>query len=140
MAVTTLHGQDELQASVGSRLGHSEWLTVSAERVEAFRHATGDPSTTADGMIPAMLVLSLTNCFLPEIVAVRGFGSGVNYGTGPVRFPAPAPVGSRLRGSAELVAVDAVAGGVQTLITISVQVEHRHGPACVVDSLSRWLR
>jgi hypothetical protein len=49
------------------------------------------------------------------------------------------PVGSRIRGSGELVACDEVAGGVQTTIRLTVEVEGGDKPACVVDSLSRWL-
>ena len=66
--------------------------------------------------------------------------AGVNYGTGKVRFPAPVPVGSRVRGGAELDAVEEIAGGVQTTITITIEVEGQAKPACVVESLSRWLR
>ena len=65
---------------------------------------------------------------------------GVNYGVDRVRFPAPVPVGSRVRGGAELVQVDEVSGGVQTVIRITVEIEGSDRPACVVDSVSRFLR
>jgi acyl dehydratase len=63
----------------------------------------------------------------------------VNYGTGRVRFPAPVPVGSRIRAGAEVTAVEEIAGGLQTTITITIEVEGAEKPACVVESLSRWL-
>jgi acyl dehydratase len=63
----------------------------------------------------------------------------VNYGTGKVRFPAPVPVGSRVRGGAEITAVDDIPGGLQTTITITIEVEGATKPACVIESLSRWL-
>jgi acyl dehydratase len=85
------------------------------------------------------LTLALSNMLLPQIVEVRGVSLGVNYGTGPVLFPAPVPVGSRVRGTAEMVACDDIPGGVQTRIRITVEIEGGDTPACVVDSLSRWL-
>jgi acyl dehydratase len=76
---------------------------------------------------------------LPELVEVRGASLGVNDGTGRVRFPAPPPVGRRVRASAALVACDEVSGGVQTTIRVTVEVEGGDKPVCVVDALSRWL-
>jgi len=64
---------------------------------------------------------------------------GVNRGTGKVRFPAPVPVGSRLRGGVELVAVDDVAGGIDTTMLITVERQGGDKPVCVVESLSRYL-
>jgi acyl dehydratase len=63
----------------------------------------------------------------------------VNYGTGRVRFPSPVPVGSRVRAGAEIQAVDDIAGGVQTTIVITIEVEGSAKPACVIESISRWL-
>ena len=68
-----------------------------------------------------------------------GASAGVNYGTGKVRFPSPVPVGSRIRGGAEIAAVEEIPGGVQTTITITIEVEGSDKPACVIESLSRWL-
>jgi acyl dehydratase len=70
---------------------------------------------------------------------VPGASAGVNYGTGRVRFPSPVPVGSRVRGGAEITAVDEIPGGVQTTIAITIEVEGQAKPACVIESLSRWL-
>jgi acyl dehydratase len=49
------------------------------------------------------------------------------------------PVPSRVRGGAEITAVDAIAGGLQTTITITIEVEGNEKPACVIESLSRWM-
>jgi acyl dehydratase len=49
------------------------------------------------------------------------------------------PVGSRVRGRAELVACDDIPGGVQTSILVTIEAEGAGEPACVVESLSRWL-
>jgi acyl dehydratase len=151
MAQTVFEGVDEVRAAVGRDLGTSEWMEITQERVDLFAEATGDhqwihvdPVRAAAGpfggtIAHGYLTLSLSNAFLPEIVEVRGVSMGVNYGTGKVRFPAPVRVGSRIRGSAVLTAVDDVTGGVQTTIVITVEIEGGAKPACVIESISRFL-
>jgi acyl dehydratase len=150
MAHTVLDGLDEVRAAVGRHLGYSDWLEISQERVNEFAEATGDHQwihvdvERATGgpfggpIAHGYLTLSLSNLFLPQIVEVTGVSMGVNYGTGKVRFPSPVPVGSRVRGGAEMVEATEVTGGVQTLIRITIDVEGAPKPACVIDSLSRW--
>jgi acyl dehydratase len=151
MALTILHGIDEVRAAAGRHLGHSDWLEITQERIDRFAEATGDhqwihvdPARAAEGPFGATiahgyLTLSLTNYFLPQIVEVQGVSMGVNYGVNKVRFPAPVRVGAKVRAGAELVAVDEVAGGVQTTMVITVEVAGADKPACVVESLSRYL-
>ena len=151
MAVTTFNGIDEVRAAVGTHLGYSDWLEIDQARIDLFADATGDhqwihvdPERAADGpfgttIAHGYLTVSLTNLFLPQIVEVRGVSMGVNYGVNKIRFPAPVPVGSRLRAGAELTAVDEVHGGVQTTMTITVEIEGGDRPACIVESISRWL-
>jgi acyl dehydratase len=132
MAQTVLDSLDEVRAAVGRHLGTSDWLEITPDRLDRFAAATGDRDH-------GYLALALTNLFLPEIVEVGGASLGVNYGAGSVRFGAPLPVGSRVRGTAELVGCDEIPGGVQTTIRITVEVDGADHPACVVESLSRWL-
>lgn len=132
MAQTIFTSLDHVRAAVGQRLGVSDWLEIAPDRLERFTAATGDHDR-------GYLALALTNLFLPQLVEVRGASLGVNYGTGTVRFPAPLLAGSRVRGTAELVACDEIPGGVQTTILITVEVDGGDQPACVVESLSRWL-
>jgi acyl dehydratase len=134
--VTVFASLDELRAAApGTHLGESGWITVSRDDVDRFAAATGtDPQ---DG-VPPYMVLALSNRLLPEIVEVRGITSGINYGTDEVRFRAPVEVGGRLRARAELVAAAEVAGGVQTTIRVTLETDGGE-PACVIDSLSRWL-
>jgi acyl dehydratase len=152
MAQTVFESLDEVRAAVGTTLGTSDWIEVTQRQVDTFAEATGDhqwihvdveratrESPFGGPIAHGYLTLSLTNLVLPQVVEVRGASVGVNYGTGKVRFPAPVPVGSRVRGTAELVACDEVAGGVQTSIVITMEVEGGAKPACVVESLSRWL-
>ena len=132
MAQTVLVSLDEVRAAVGRRLGTSDWLEITPERLDRFAAATGDRDH-------GYLALALTNLFLPEIVELRGASLGVNYGARSVRFRGPLLAGSRVRGTAELVACDEIPGGVQTTILITVEVDGADQPACVVESLGRWL-
>jgi acyl dehydratase len=130
---------DELPGAVGHTLGPSAWHCVGEEEVARFTRAVGGADGAATE-VPPLMVLSLTNRFLPEVLDVVGASSGVNYGTGAVRFPEPVPVGSRLRASAEIVDVTEVAGGLQATVRVVHEVEGRQPPACVVDTISRYLR
>ena len=152
MPHTVFASLDELRAAVGTTLGTSDWFEVTQQRVNEFAEATGDHQwihvdverATAESpfggpVAHGYLTLSHTNLVLPQVLEVRGVSLGVNYGTGKVRFPAPVPVGSRVRGTAELTACEDIAGGVQTTIVITMEVEGGTKPACVVESLSRWM-
>lgn len=137
-AMSVFGSPDELIAAAGRELGTTAWTPVEASDVKAFVSATGTPD--AEGTVPPLFVLSLTNRFLPELLEVRGTSSGVNYGTGTVRFPSPVRPGDRIRVSARLLGGEEVAGGVQSTVEITVEVEGSDQPACVVESLSRWMR
>src|SRR4051812_28179217 len=153
--MTTTTTMAELPSLKGSELGSSDWHEVTQEHVNLFADATGDHQwihvdverATAESpfggpIAHGYLTLSLTNLFLPQVVEVRGISLGVNRGTGKIRFPAPVPVGARLRGGVELVAVDDVAGdrdGVDTTMVITVERDGGDKPVCVVESLSRYL-
>lgn len=137
---TVLDGVEAVRAAAGAHLGTSRWLVVDPDRVDRFVAATGDPDHT-------YLVLSLTNGLLPEVVEVRGVSMGLNLGTNQVRFPAPVPVGGRVRIEVVLTDVTDVQQqgepeavvGVQTTMTVTVEVEGADAPACVVEVLSRFL-
>lgn len=140
----------DLEAAVGSKLGESEWLTIDQDRINLFADATGDHQwihvdtekakegsfgcTIAHGY----LTLSLVNLFLPQIIDVQGISMGVNYGSDKLRFPAPVKVNSRVRGVGELISVEEVKGGVQSVVRVAVEIEGEDRPACVVDTISRY--
>ena len=149
---TTFASLDDLRAAAGTHLGWTDWTAITQDRVDQFAEATGDDqwihvdvdratreSPFGGPIAHGYLTLALTNLFLPQLIAVPAASSGVNYGTGKVRFPAPVPVGSRIRAGAEITGVDEVPGGIQTTITITVEREGSDKPVCVVESLSRWL-
>ena len=151
MAQTVFDGLDQVRDAVGRDLGTSEWLEVTQERVDTFADATGDhqwihvdPVRAAAGpfggpIAHGYLTLSLSNALLPEIVEVQGVSMGVNYGVNKIRFPAPVLVGSRVRAQATLTSVEEVSGGVQTTMVITIEIEGGTKPACVIESISRYL-
>lgn len=141
----------ELAEAVGQRLGVSDWLQIDQKRIDLFAEATGDhqwihvdPERAKSGPFGACiahgyLTQSLVNYFLPQILEVRGISMGVNYGADRVRFPAPVPVGSRVRGNAELLGVETTPdGGVQAKIRVTIEIEGGSRPACVIDTISRY--
>jgi acyl dehydratase len=149
-----LDGPVAVRAALGRHLGHSSWLTIDQARIDLFADATGDRQwihvdvdRASAGPFGApiahgLLTLSLSNLLLPQIVEVRGFSMGVNYGVDRVRFPAPVSVGARIRAGAELVEVTEIAsdppGAMQTRMIITIEIEGQATPACVIESLSRW--
>ncbi len=140
----------DLKSAVGRKLGCSEWLEITQDRIDRFADATGDhqwihvdPERAKSGPFGApiahgYLTLSLVNWFLPQILEVRNARMGVNYGADRVRFPAPVRVGSRIRGCGEVLRVEEVPGGVQATIRVTVEIEGHDRPACVVDTISRF--
>ena len=82
--------------------------------------------------------MSLVNFFLPDLIEVRGFSHAVNVGADRLRFLAPVKVGSRIRGTGEIVSVEEVKGGVQSVVRVMVEIEGSDKPACVVDTISRY--
>lgn len=149
--MTTIFKQpQDLIAAVGTTLGNSDWLEIDQQRINLFADATGDhqwihvdPDRAKDGpfgkcIAHGYLTLSLVNLFLPQIIDVQGISMGVNVGCERIRFPAPVPVGSRVRGCGELISVDEVKGGVQSVLRVTVEIEGSDRPACVVDTISRY--
>jgi acyl dehydratase len=145
----TISGIDELRAKVGEELGVSEWHEVTQDAINAFADATGDHqwihvdpdraaqtpwgSTIAHGLY----TLSLGPQFTFAMFTIEGFAFGLNYGYNKVRFPAPLPVGSRVRMRATLSAAEEVPGGVQFTVTQTFEREGGDKPVCVAESLAR---
>jgi acyl dehydratase len=142
---------DALRAAVGKPLGPSDWLKVEQSRIDLFADATNDHQwihvdveRAKQGPFGApiahgYLTLALVNHFLPQLVSVPTARMGVNYGCNKVRFPAPVPAGSRIRGVGEITSVDAIEGGVQVVVRVTIEVENGGKPACVADTVSRFL-
>ena len=141
---------ENLLAAEGTDLGTTQWLEISQQRINQFADATGDhqwihvdPERAAEGpfgkcIAHGYLTLSLVNMFLPQLIEVVNLQMGVNYGCDKVRFPAPVPVGSRIRGRGEIVRTEKIGEAVQAVIRVSVEIEGSDRPGCVIDTISRY--
>jgi acyl dehydratase len=143
----TLNGITELAERVGQELGTSDWYDVTQDRITAFAHATDDyeqihlddargkeaglGGTIAHGLY----TLSLGPKFLYEIYSLDGPSLGLNYGFEKVRFLSPVKVGSRVRMTATLKAVEPIPGGQRVTITQTFEIEGNEKPAAVADSV-----
>lgn len=142
----------ELRDLVGTELGPTRWLEVTQARVDRFAEATDDPQwihtdperaaagpfggTIAHGY----LTLSLCSPLLDEVLQVDGYGLTINYGVNRVRFPAPVPVGSRIRAVFRVESVDEVPGGEQAVFVATVEREGGDKPVCVAELVARFVR
>jgi acyl dehydratase len=139
----------ELESLAGTELGPSSWLEVEQERIDGFARSTKDeqwihvdPERAAQGpfgttIAHGFLTLSLSVPLLFEVLDVSGFDAAVNYGVDKVRFPAPVPVGSRIRGRFSIDEVARVAGGAQAVVTGTIEREGGEKPVCVAQLLLR---
>jgi acyl dehydratase len=139
----------ELEHLVGQQVGVSDWVEVTQERIQLFADATGDhqwihvdPERAKAGPFGATIAHGfLTLSLLPEMsaraFAISDVRMGVNYGLNRVRFPAPVPSGSRLRGHFKLVAFERLEGGAQLTIEVTMEREGSDKPVCVAESVGR---
>ena len=139
----------ELPTLKGRDLGTSRWLTVTQDQISTFATLTGDEqwihvdserakagpfgSTIAHGF----LSLSLLPMLLAQVYRIEGTRMGVNYGLNRVRFTAPVPVGSQVRGNVELADVADVTGGVQLTTKVTVEIAGSERPALVAEWVTR---
>ena len=137
--------------AVGTDLGTTDWVTITQNQINQFAEATldnqwihVDTERAKAGPFGApiahgYLTMSLAAYFGGQLIRVSGISMGINYGADKVRFPAPVPVGSKLRGRGEILDVKEVPGGVQTTVRITIEREGGDKPAAVVDAISRYL-
>jgi acyl dehydratase len=147
----TLTGLDEVRSHVGQELGVSRWHEVTQGDVNRFADVTGDhqwihvdieraKQTPFGGTIAhGYFTLSLASMFSDELFSLQGFAFGINYGLNRVRFPAPMPVGERVRMRARLVSVDEIPVGAQVVLELTFEREGGEKPVCVAESLARWV-
>jgi acyl dehydratase len=140
-----------LEAAVGTEIGPTEWLTIDQDRVNGFADVTEDhqwihidTERAANGpfgttIAHGFLTLSLLSHLVSELRRVEGVRMGINYGLNKVRFPAPVPVGSRIRARSSLVSVEPTGdSAVQVVNRVTIEVEGSAKPACVADWVSRF--
>ena len=145
------NGLDELKALAGTDPGQTGWLEITQQRIGTFADATGDHqwihvdrekaaagpfgTTIAHGYLTLSLVIPLFG----QLLEVKGVSMGINYGLNKVRFPAPVPVGAKIRLAAQLGAIeDAGVNAVQAVVDFTIEVEGSEKPACVAQALYRY--
>lgn len=145
------NGIAELIEAAGEELGSSDWLEVDQQRINTFADATGDhqwihvdPEKAAQGsfggpIAHGLLTLSLLPSFLHQIYRVDGVRMAINYGMNKVRMPAPVPAGAKLRARSRLDEVTELDGAVQAVLSTTIEVEGGEKPACVVESIVRYV-
>jgi acyl dehydratase len=140
---------EHLRERVGQLLGTSPWVRVDQRRINLFAEATGDhqwihvdPVRAAQGpfggpIAHGFLTLSLLPWMVEHALVIDDVGMGVNYGLNRVRFTAPVPAGSRVRGHFKLLAYEPLEGGAQLVMEVTMELEGSPKPVCVAESVSR---
>jgi acyl dehydratase len=143
---------EDLVALQGVTFGPSSWREVTQADVDLFARVTGDnnpihldaeyAASTPFGVRIAhgLLTLSLVVPLMAEVFEVTDVGMGINYGLNRVRFPAPVPVGSRIRVVGSVSTVTEVPGGWQIEVPVTFEIENSVKPACVAELVLRYYR
>jgi len=147
---TIFENPGNLLGKEGLKIGPSDWMEMTQERVNTFADATDDHQwihvdveRAKDGPFGApiahgYLTLSLVSKLMPEILEIKGMKMGINYGTEKVRFINPVKVGKCIRGHGEFIDIKEVTGGYQSTLRVTIEIEGEDKPACIVDTISRY--
>lgn len=149
MAKTALRVR-QLESRVGEEVGVSPWVEIAQERIELFAKATEDfqwihvdPERARQSPFGGTIAHGfLTLSMLPKLVeSTFEFSDrkmGVNYGLNKVRFTAPVPAGSRIRGRFTLAKYETLGdGSVQTTWSVTVEREGGDRPVMIAETISR---
>ncbi|HEY8206964.1 MAG TPA: MaoC family dehydratase [Myxococcaceae bacterium] len=149
---TIVEGLAGLQAQVGKSLGTTEWKSLRYEDIVAFADATGDhqwihvdrerckrESPYGVPIAHGYFTLARIAGLFFELADIRGFQAVLNYGLNKVRFPSPLKEGARYRLTAKLAELKEVQGGVEGLMQCTIEIENEPKPACVAESVFRYL-
>jgi acyl dehydratase len=141
---------DEIKSAIGTEVGVSDWVVVSQDRINRFAEATGDEqwihvdvkrakqelpiqTTIAHGL----LTVSLVPEFVRSVMGLHGIKNTLNYGANRIRYLAPVPAGSRLRGRISIKAADdAPPNGLRVTYDITIEIEGGARPACVAEMIA----
>jgi len=140
----------EVKAAIGTEVGTSDWLEITQERIDRFAEATGDDqwihvdlerakrelpgrSTIAHGL----LTLGLVPSFVRSVMGLERTKNTLNYGADRIRYLAPVPAGSRVRGRVSILAADdAPSDGLRVTYGITIEIEGGQRPACVAEMIA----
>jgi len=140
---------DEIKATVGTEVGVSDWIEVTQERIDQFARATGDDqwihvdvaraereSPTGTTIAHGLLTLGFAPIFVRSVMGLEGVINTLNYGANRIRFLAPVPAGSRLRGRITIAAEDVPRNGLRVTNGITTEIENRERPVCVAELIA----
>jgi acyl dehydratase len=144
------HVLENLRSLVGTEIGVSGWMEITQQRVDAFADATDDHQfihvdpekakltpfggTIAHGYLTLSLVVPLAS---QVELPVGDPKMAINYGLDRLRYPAPVPVGSRIRARVKVDDVNEVPGGLQVNRTVTIEIEGTEKPALVAETIVR---
>ena len=145
--VTQLSKLADLLGMVGQDIGTGQWHAITQHQVNIFADATHDhqwihvePDRAAKGpyggpIARGYLTLLFCPVFLDDVLKIGAVTAVVNYGVNRVRFPAPVPVGGRIRGHVRLVSAQPKPAGLECAFGILVELEGSDRPACVIETV-----
>ena len=150
LTAKTVVSLDQLATMAGTDLGHTDWMIIDQDRINAFAAAAGDdqwihtdPVRAADGpfgttIAHGYLTLSLVIPMFAQLLDATGVANKINYGLNRVRFPSPVTVGSKIRLAARLAEVTEVPGGLQIVFDAVVEIAGSPKPACIAQPVFRF--
>ncbi|GAB4571696.1 MAG: MaoC family dehydratase [Rhodothalassiaceae bacterium] len=139
----------ELRALLGEEFVVSDWFEIDQERINRFAEVTGDhqwihidverakaESPFGGTIAHGFFTLSLLPMLMGDFFSRYKIRQGINYGCDTVRFPAPVPVGARVRGRFRLKALaEGPMGSLKCTVTATVEIEGKDKPGCVADQI-----
>jgi acyl dehydratase len=147
-------GFDEIRAAVGTEIGVTDWIEITQDRINRFAEATFDEQwihvdqERAKSELPGgktiahgLLSLSLTPMFIREVMGLKGLKNTLNYGADRIRYLAPVPAGSKLRGRVGIAeAEDVPPDGLRVHYRVVIEIEGGKRPACVAELIGQHYR
>jgi acyl dehydratase len=139
----------DLEARVGQEVAVSPWVEIAQDRIDLFAKATEDfqwihvdrerakQSPFGGTIAHGFLTLSLLPMLTDSALELSDRSMGVNYGLNKVRFTAPVPAGSKVRGRFTLSKLEPIEGGVQTTWSVVVERDGGDKPVMVAETISR---
>jgi len=145
---------EQFKAAVGTEIGTSEWVEITQARINGFAEATCDEQwihvdqDRAKKELPGgktiahgLLSLSLAPMFIRSVMGLKGLRNTLNYGADRIRYLAPVPAGSRLRGRTSIAeAEDVPPDGLRVNYRVVIEIEGGQRPACVAELIALHYR
>ena len=149
-----LSGFNEIRSLVGTEIGVNDWVDISQQRINQFAEATCDEqwihvdqeraklelpggTTIAHGLLP----LALAPRFIRSVISLKGLRNTLNYGADRIRYLAPVPAGSRLRGRVTIAeAEDVPPDGLRVNYHLVIEIEGGKRPVCVAELIALHYR